>query len=542
MSQRNLFQVVLKNSKKIKKRLKKISKIAKKKKKSSTNCVNSNLQTQKLRSKKSIKVTTKKKYIGSKKKSMKQFGAAAPAAAAPAAAAAVVTALTAAAPPAEAPIGVTAEVTSPTAAEVTPAPVVEASAVPAAPDESIIKIDLYDSFDYYNQKIIEEDLENYPKDETDLIDKNINKLGWKFNFEELRPVIDNDYLKGFILSGINGETNKTCQDTVCIKESGLLRDDDKTLFLGIFDGHGTEGEKLANESASILYKLINLLVEKFLPGFDPQQLEEESTLDIFRKCLTYAFVNCDDKLVDHSTSGTTATIIIIFNLKDKFKIFTAYVGDSKAILGHQGNVIDIANDQAHDACHEGIKLNMKALQEESEENEPGIITACEKEFSENYISLNSEEELIDEEDNIKNEFIEPRKPIVIPPTSNLDKSYFGNLEGYALNMTRSLGDHHLKSIGKSCLPNISNFDLDKTSISKESCIILASDGIWEECRQAPEQTITSKKAFEYFKSEEDTCKLLIEEANLNWSTQVIDYRDDISLLVLDLNKYLKSLG
>jgi serine/threonine protein phosphatase PrpC len=46
--------------------------------------------------------------------------------------------------------------------------------------------------------------------------------------------------------------------------------------------------------------------------------------------------------------------------------------------------------------------------------------------------------------------------------------------GGQLSVSRSLGDHHLKSSGVSCVPDIQSFE-----VSQEHAVVIASDGLWD---------------------------------------------------------------
>jgi len=97
--------------------------------------------------------------------------------------------------------------------------------------------------------------------------------------------------------------------------------------LGVFDGHGECGHEISDFIAKTL----------------PQNLLSILDNDInISKALKTAFKNTQEKLIkesslgtfDCSFSGSTATLCIIDKLN--CKIYTACVGDSRAIVSNKG--------------------------------------------------------------------------------------------------------------------------------------------------------------------------------------------------------------
>ncbi|OMJ71483.1 hypothetical protein SteCoe_30289 [Stentor coeruleus] len=127
----------------------------------------------------------------------------------------------------------------------------------------------------------------------------------------------NFFLSACVLPGLDPRqlVNKDCQDgIVCIEH-------EKTLFLGLFDGHGKEGKNIVKYCANFMKKY-------FIENFSLFQTDVKDAIDnIIKECDNDLRYN--GKSIDSALSGTTAVVVFI----TETGMHVASVGDSRAILG-----------------------------------------------------------------------------------------------------------------------------------------------------------------------------------------------------------------
>ena len=310
---------------------------------------------------------------------------------------------------------------------------------------------------------------------------------------------DINFMDAYILSGKIDDSIKTCQDRLCYFKNPFNQ---TGIFLGVFDGHGQGGEYYSDATMNLLFTYISKFIQN-LCDFTNLKInwENSETIENIKKSIVFGFRHTNQDLDyekdQFGSGGSTGTVVIIFDVDNKLKIFTAGVGDSKAILGYLDQIYDIFDDNDHDPCTEKRKR-------------------------------------------LSGQYIAPC------PHENWNKPFL-NCGEIAINMTRSFGDFHSVPCGLICYPHIQFLELDKSEISSQinkSCIIMASDGIWEKTDDGND-TITSQEAYKTFKDLGGdctaTCNTLIQKANLNWNEKInpgVNYRDDISIIVLNLSKYI----
>ncbi len=114
-----------------------------------------------------------------------------------------------------------------------------------------------------------------------------------------------------------------------------------------------------------------------------------------------------------------------------------------------------------------------------------------------------------------------------PPEPGLSARVWldANYSQIGLAMSRSLGDHAVKSVGVIAEPVVSRHDIT----SDDEFFIIASDGVWE--------FITSEEAVHVVAEHLDrgatkACQALIEAAAAKWHEEEGDYRDDITAMVI----------
>lgn len=241
--------------------------------------------------------------------------------------------------------------------------------------------------------------------------------------------------------------NTSDQDRLFVYKSST----NEFIALCVVDGHGTYGKKVADNVLATLYELCSTTYGSFLEAPDAW----------FNKAFEIANNNLH-MIGKHG--GATCTLCIISNNILHF----AHVGDSSALLTtHESifnknqseksvefNYLLLGDDHSPDNFDEYqrmIKLNplIKCVYDKS-----GVFPKY---------SLPSVF------DNIKN--IEYCKNVRCQPATLVTKEI-----GHALSMTRSLGDFQLKP-EITHLPSIGSVDL--TRFLGSSCLIIASDGVWD---------------------------------------------------------------
>ena len=245
--------------------------------------------------------------------------------------------------------------------------------------------------------------------------------------------------------------------------------DDKTAFFGTFDGHGGEGH---NVSEFVVANLPFILEEYLMGGMDPEE------------ALKKAYVETENRLklrkdIDSQTSGCTCVSVL---LKDDH-MFIANVGDSRACVGEEGGedgrllAIELTQDQKPNSPGERIRIAQMG----------------------GYVS---------------------------PETANESARVFVEKDGAGgLALARAIGDLEVGAVGVISEPVVTQYMLDA---SKDKCLILASDGVWEyiECQEAVE--IATQNA-----SASRGATALKEESMERWKKHGL-YRDDITCGVLYL--------
>jgi len=136
-----------------------------------------------------------------------------------------------------------------------------------------------------------------------------------------------------------------------------------------------------------------------------------------KSCLESAFKKIDHQLSMLGTwkSGATATVALVQRSNESATFYMAHVGDSRAVAFGSSGPSRLTRD--HKASDEDEQTRIK--------NEGGMIR-------------------------------------------------HGRVGG-VLCVSRSLGDHHLKDCGVSCIPEVSTYEIGK----KKQAMVIASDGLWD---------------------------------------------------------------
>lgn len=242
-------------------------------------------------------------------------------------------------------------------------------------------------------------------------------------------------------------------------------------FFGVLDGHGVRGEDVSGYVLANFREIINK-VKNFTKN--PADGLTKAFADMTTS-LVLSAVNC-------SFSGTTAVTSWI---QDK-KIYTANIGDSRAVIGtmKKGKLVakDLSTDQKPD--NEGEQERILGMN--------GRVEAC------------------------KGVLGDPIGPARV---------WLKAQDMPGLAMSRSFGDDVATSVGVISIPEITEHVIKP----EDKMVIWGSDGVWE--------FISSQEAVNLVgncKNAEAACKLLVKESTARWKKEE-EVIDDISALVVFLD-------
>ena len=274
--------------------------------------------------------------------------------------------------------------------------------------------------------------------------------------------IDSCTLAGYSSPGIQ----KINQDNFFIIKEFL--DEQEQFFLGVCDGHGTNGH------------LVSDYITKTLPDY-LQDTSDESIVN--------TFISTNNSLINHSKidcslSGSTCTTLII-NLE---KIICANLGDSRAVLAKYENgaynAIDLSRDHKPSDPDEMKRILLKGGR-------------------------------------IRPFYDEELKKYLGP-----ERVWLNNSDIPGLAMTRSLGDKVAHSVGVISEPEIRKYEFN----GNEKFIILASDGIWEYI-DSDECVNIVKDFYENDMDAIGALNSLVKQAFNRWKSME-DSIDDITAIVI----------
>ena len=274
--------------------------------------------------------------------------------------------------------------------------------------------------------------------------------------------IDSCTIAGYSSPGVQ----KVNQDNFFIIKEFL--GDPEQFFLGVCDGHGTNGH------------LVSEHISKNLPNY-LKDTSDETIINSFN-LTNNSLIN--NPKIDCSLSGSTCTTLII-NLE---KIICANLGDSRAVLGKYENGIYTA-------------LNL------SQDHKPNNPIEMKR------ILING--------GRIKPYYDEELKQYLGP-----ERVWLKNSEIPGLAMTRSIGDNVAHSVGVISEPEILKYEFN----GNEKFIILASDGIWEYI-DSDECINIIKDFYENNMDAIGALNSLVKEAFNRWKNME-DSIDDITAIVV----------
>lgn len=254
----------------------------------------------------------------------------------------------------------------------------------------------------------------------------------------------------------------------------------RMALFAAYDGHGEGGEHVAQYALHEIPKRLEQH-EDFLNG------------DI-EKAFQDVFVNVDRDLasvqdIEPAYSGCTACVVLMMDNK----LYLANAGDSRAVMGcrSKGNgktiykALDLTVDQNPDS--------------------PG------------------EQERIEK----MGGFVSPPPEVGLSARVWLDYNH----SQIGLAMSRSLGDHAVKSIGVIATPVVSEHEIS----ANDAFLVIATDGVWEFLTSQQVVNMISQD-LESGKGASEACQNLIEAAAAMWHEHEGDYRDDITALVIKVQE------
>lgn len=276
----------------------------------------------------------------------------------------------------------------------------------------------------------------------------------------------------YIIACNNGFANLSSNaPTTCLQRS---------LFCNL--GHGEDGDLVAQYTMSEVHNRL-----------EKHQSFKTDLARSFHEIFTS--VNEDLKYRDEIEaifSGTTACVAILRNNK----ITISNVGDSRAVIARRNDdgdeksslsAIDLSVDQNPDSPEEQARI----------ERHGGFVSPPPEEGLSARVWLDS------------------------------DQTQVG------LAMSRSIGDHAVKTVGVIADPVVSEHDV----LPNDEFIILGSDGIWEFLSSQDAVNIVLQN-FVDGKDASAACEDLIESAAMKWREFEGDYRDDITAVIARLDRLL----
>ena len=243
-----------------------------------------------------------------------------------------------------------------------------------------------------------------------------------FEDKPLNIVTDNFSVESLTRAGIGYACKKGLKPESPNQDDFCIMLDGDTILLGVFDGHGPCGHLMSDFVHTDLPKLV---IGSETIESDPIESLKASFPQTHERLKSF----CHDSNgeADCSTSGTTASIVLIKNLK----VYVAHVGDSRIVMAKKT-----------ENRYEAVQL--------TEDHKPT---------------------LPDEKLRIENAGGEVKKlPYDIPY-----RVFVKGTEDPGLSMSRSIGDTMSQSIGVTCEPDVKEVPISDS----EEFILICSDGVWE---------------------------------------------------------------
>jgi len=265
--------------------------------------------------------------------------------------------------------------------------------------------------------------------------------------------------------------------------------DPNNMFLGVFDGHGSDGDACSYFVRDNIEANLKRAMVKHSDDFEMA----------FRTSFIETNTTMHDAKFDDSMSGTTA-IVAFFKGN---QVTVANVGDSRAIVGERKGKRIIAYSLSID------QTPYRADERERVKAAGAVVMSCDQlegivPFHENW-GVNLGEELDNGGD----------PPRVWAPGKSFPGCAF----------TRSIGDHVAEGIGVTAEPEL----LVKEMTREDNFIIVASDGVWEFLTNQSVTDMVLK-----FDDPLEACRAVVAESYRLWLQYEVR-TDDITMIMAFLD-------
>lgn len=319
----------------------------------------------------------------------------------------------------------------------------------------------------------------------------------EFTLPDKREGASNSSKITFAYKTLNGKTtqlvDKANQDSLNIIRTA--QDPHQAIF-SVFDGHGPYGEHASHFCRMEFLKMYSLAREKLGIDADPEELLKSTIHKLHKR---FAAVNQYNTGVDPFVSGTTGITVFL----NGNEIIVANVGDSRAVMGTRNPETD--------------ERTITALSDDHKPQRPD-----EKKRIEGTKAV-----LLTEHD------------IRGTPSPNGDpgKTYICREKRgeiiYGVLFSRSIGDVDAhRHLGVITDPEFQKAKIDST---KEQCIILASDGVWDQ--MSNEEVVNM-----VFDTHDplESCNRIVKIASTRWTESEEHRRDDITLTIIGIGNAFPS--
>ncbi|CAG9332666.1 unnamed protein product [Blepharisma stoltei] len=323
------------------------------------------------------------------------------------------------------------------------------------------------------------------------------------------------------LDHLDGKANPSMDTYAFLSKNG-------SLFCILFDGHGTEGDKIIAYCKKFMLNYFSENTEKF----------ENSP----KESITEMVIQCDEKLsesgISYSLSGCTAVVLVI----NSTGIHIGSVGHPQAVLATlPSDDSPTLNDEALEESDGGMEAGpyVRSI-EPSRILVPIPLTVKQKPNHE------VEYKRITEAGGIVERMVDELGQPIGPYRVWLNP---GNLPG--LTTSRTIGDALAKEIGVISTPVCNSFEIYPEA---DQFIVIASNGIWDVMDQLDVinfvekfRTFCKGKSSEYPANANNSsiARLLCEEARYRWFGIVEKQNamiDDISCIIIELSNVVPTMS
>jgi len=282
----------------------------------------------------------------------------------------------------------------------------------------------------------------------------------------------------------------------------------RTAFFTTYDGHGEGGELVSQYALHEIPKKLEQHVD-FQRMMTASSRVDSGGSGNLETALTDVFLSVDrglgdDEDIDPTFSGSTACLVLVRG----DLLVSCNLGDSRAVLAFRSSGKDGASAATASDGGKG---------EEGESGQSSVYTALDLTVDQNPDSPGEQER------------IEEMGGFVSPQEDGLSSRVWldPDCSQIGLAMSRSLGDHAVRSVGVIAEPVVSEHRLRE----EDEFMIIATDGVWEFLSSQDAVDIVAKD-LDNGQGSSVACQHLIEAAAAKWHEYEGDYRDDITALVI----------